>query len=273
MNLKDKMTPLKGYFRIETYDKHDKLINVYEDNNRIMVRVPYNFACVTYGMGCAGFGDWPSGGLNIEDLAISCIAIGTDGVDDEGELKEVSCDRDMLYSEENLWQAQATGSISELDIDMDKYVYQTSFDTNINPINNDDMVKATKSSEGPSFPWDFSTNYPKFYRMSGPGNGLEFEDTSMTVLSKIDSLELKYEFTLGQFAGNGVWMKAPTFNEAALYMRYIPTSVVNQYPSADILGAMFSMKTFPNQYKTEACYFRIKWNIIFGESECTKDSI
>jgi len=34
--MKDKMIPTKGYFKIEKYDKDDNLIDEYEDFNKIM---------------------------------------------------------------------------------------------------------------------------------------------------------------------------------------------------------------------------------------------
>ena len=269
MQVTENMIPTRGEFTIETYDVNDNLIDTYNDNNRILARVPFNFSCMSYGTGCNGFGDeWPDD-INLDDFKIGTLAIGTDGIDVNGDIKVIECNRNMLYSEQNLWIAQSTSTITSQIDDMNKYVYQTTFDTQANGTTDPEkMIGAVKTSEGPSFPWDIPNNLPAYYRSIPDGaNGLLLEDTSMTVSSNHQELILKYEFTLGQFAGNGIWEYAPAFSEAALYMRYEPkdqTSNIDGKP----LGSMFSMKTFPKQYKTEACYFRIKWNIIFGTNVC-----
>lgn len=271
----EKMKPTRGEFTIETYDLDDNLIDTYSDHNQIMARTPFNYACLTYGAGCNGFNnEWP---LNptFDDFRVGVLAVGSDGVDEDGIPKTIECNRNMLYSEQNLWAAQTAGSISGQDTDLNKYVYQTSFDTVANDSSDETkMMEAIKTTEGPSFPWDFDNNIPEFYRMvPDNSNGLEFSDTSMTVKTNHQELTLAYEFTLGQFAGNGVWELAPAFSEAALYMNYIPRDAEGSGIDGKPLGAMFSMKTFPKHFKTEACYFRIKWNLIFGTNVCPENQV
>lgn len=272
--INDKMVPTKGVFTIETYDVNNNLIDVYTDNNQIMARVPYNYACMTYGAGCNGYeNEWQSG-ITLSDLNIATIALGTDGVDENNIPKKIDCNRNMLFSEVNLWDAQSNSTITGQNEDMNKYVYQTSFTTVPNPSSDPAfMTPVSKVSEGPSFPWDFTNNKPLYYRMIPDGsNGLLLSDTSMEVKTNHTDLTIKYEFTLGQFAGNGAWNLAPAFSEAALYMKYIPTSLSGSGIDGKPLGAMFSMKTFPKHFKTEACYFRIKWNLIFGTNVCAKNN-
>ena len=60
------MMPTRGEFTIETYDIDNNLIDTYQDNNKIMARVPFNFSCMSYGAGCDGFNnEWP------DDLVLS----------------------------------------------------------------------------------------------------------------------------------------------------------------------------------------------------------
>lgn len=274
-NLIDNMIPTRGEFTIETYDINDNLIDTYQDNNKIMARVPFNYSCLTYGAGCSGFsGEWPDN-PTLSDFKISTIAMGSDGVDEDGVPREIECNRGMLFSEQNLWQAQYNDTITEQAEDLNKFVYQSTFNTQPNLTTDEDfMTEAVKVNEGPSFPWDFDNNLPGYYKMVADGsNGLQFPDTSMEIKSNHKELTLRYEFTLGQFAGNGVWQLAPAFSEAALYMQYIPKHLDGSGIDGKPLGAMFSMKTFPKHFKTEACYFRIKWNLIFGTNTCPSDQL
>ncbi len=274
-NIIEKMKPTRGEFTIETYDINDNLIDTYQDNNRIMARTPFNFACMTYGAGCSGFNnEWPDN-ITLDDFRVGAVAIGTDGIDEDDIPKEIECNRNMLFSEQNLWLAQAADAVTGQDTDLNKFVYQTSFNTQTNNSTDiEKMMPVVKTTEGPSFPWDYDNNLPAYYRMIPDNiNGLQFPDTSMEIVSNHQELTLKYEFTLGQFAGNGVWQLAPAFSEAALYMKYIPKDAAGSGIDGKPLGAMFSMKTFPKHFKTESCYFRIKWNLIFGTNTCPKNQL
>ncbi len=266
-SFEDKLKPVKGYFSIETYDKNDNLINFYEDRNKIMARVPYTIVGLFYGSESRGYNNELPPNTPASDLAIGTIAIGTDGIDSAGFEREIECNRDMLFSEKKLWEGKDLNTNSNSLEDINKFVYQTSFSSNIpNEQNPEELVKASKITEGPSFPWDSSENKPLYYRADSTNN--DFEDTSMTVKSSMLDGYISYEFTLGQFAGNGIWTQAPAFSEAALYMKYIPASYATSVDDGRPLGALFSMKTFPKQFKTEACYFRIKWKLIFGTESC-----
>ena len=278
-SLKNKLQPVKGHFVIESYDKDNNLIQKYEDHNTIMTRVPFNFLSMTYGGGRRGIAtpdgleaEWPDD-ITLDDFVIHAFAIGTDGTENDLP-KEVTTDRDMMWSEEKLWEAWRNNSITQGTQDMDKYIYQIHFSPS--HFTGPQLVYANKENEGPSFPWDLGTNKPIFYDMPGndPSNGTQDENTSMMIKSSNDNLRIDYEVVLGQYAGNGIWELAPRYNEAALYMKYIPKHLNDGIPESDPrwvpnkpIGALFSMKSFPDVPKTEACWFKIHWTIIFGDGD------
>ncbi len=152
-------------------------------------------------------------------------------------------------------------------------MYQTHFE--VSHKTGPNLVKADKSTEGPSLPWDCNDNKPTYYNMPyDPNNGTQNEATSMTVKSTNENLQIDYEFTLGQYAGNGIWDTPVEYSEAALYMKYVPRHLDDGLSPSDPsfvfgkpLGALFSMKTFPKVFKTEACWLKIHWTIVFGEGE------
>jgi len=280
MNLKSKLQPVKGYFSIEVYNSEsNELIHKYEDYNQIMTRVPFNFLSMTYGGGRRGIAspdglqaEWPSN-IRLTDFVIDCVAFGTNGTEDEIP-KEITPDRDWMFSEENLWEAWANNTINQTEQDMDKYIYQTHFEVShgTGPV----LEPADKVTEGPSFPWDLGLNVPIYYDMDAndPNNGTTNPATSMSVKSSNENLRIDYEFLMGQYAGNGIWEHAPRFSEAGLYMKYNPVHLDDNilpgmpgYVPNKPLGALFSMKTFPDVPKTEACWFKVHWTIIFGNSD------
>ncbi len=274
MELQETFNAPQGYFTIKVYDKNDKLIQKYEDPNQIMTRVPFNFLSMSYGGGRRGIGtpdglspEWPQD-VKLSDFVIDCIALGTDGIDENEDPKALTPDMDMLFSEIRLWDGWANNTNTNSPDDMNKYIYQTHFDTS--HATGDILEPATKINEGPSFPWDTVNNIPTYYSMdsNNPSSGGQNEATSMTVKSKNQDVIIDYEFVLGQYAGNGIWEKAVAFTEAGMYLRYDPIhlsddSGIQNKP----LGALFSMKTFPKVYKTEACWLKIHWTVVFGNSE------
>ena len=40
----ERMQPIKGYFKVERFDENGKLLETYEDFNKIMARVPELYA-------------------------------------------------------------------------------------------------------------------------------------------------------------------------------------------------------------------------------------
>ncbi len=191
--------------------------------------------------------------LSIEDMELVCFAIGTDGIDSDGAPKEYDSTRVRLFSEDNFWNDGAQYN----DSDMKRYVYQVTFEQTDNENVAEDL---NTTNEGATFPVDASGN-PMRYRE----NIIGVDATKLTVNSTFSNNIIEFNFHLGQFAGNGCerWSLAPKFSEAALYMRRSATSL------GDHLGTIFSMRTFPELPKTDACSIKIKWVIDFnvtGES-------
>ncbi|RLD45396.1 MAG: hypothetical protein DRI86_05640 [Bacteroidetes bacterium] len=278
-NFKERLQPVQGIFTVQVFNEHDVLIQEYKNKNTIMTRVPFNFLSLSYGGGRAGISrdgvqaEWPV--MNLEDFNIDCIALGTDGVDQAFAPKEVLPNRDRLFSEDNLWDAYEAGTITQLEEDKDKYIYQMHFKTShdTGPV----LANGIKINEGPSLPWCSDDNVMKYYNMAYDPtnqNGTNTDATSMSIKSSNTNLRIDYEFVLGQYAGNGIWDTAVEYSEAALYMKYNPNhlgrGVACDHPDylfGDPLGALFSMKTFPVVKKTEACWMKIHWTIIFGDAD------
>jgi hypothetical protein len=153
-----------------------------------------------------------------------------------------------------------------------KYVYQSTFevpsrgDQGYNPSNS---VAFDVQNEGSTYPvWDATdpllpsadfVGYPKEYRKQPKQD----KDYSLTGTVRVMGNMVEYNFTLGQFVGNNVSSGITTFTEAAMYFRYLKNENPNDPQNGNPLGQLFSMKTFPPQYKDSSCSLKITWKLYF----------
>ncbi len=226
---------LVGQFGIQVLSPDGEVLSEFYDQNKIVDNVPFQFSRLI-------------AGETTPDLNIVTIALGTGGTL-SGTPKEVPGYRNRLFSEADFWDNGPVGD----DTDVNKYVYQTTFDID-SPINSTPK-KLIINNEGGTFPE--TNSIPDSFR-GAPG---AFPEESFDGTIAFNGYSIKYEFLLGQLRGNGLntWADAPAFSEAALYMSHNSTSG----PTVD-LGTIFSMKTFPDHIKTEDCYIKITWELIFG---------
>jgi len=251
--MQDKMIPIKGYFKIEKI-KDQKVIDTYEDKNTIMARIPELFAGMSSGYFQA----------NLDKYTIGCIALGTGGstIDTLGNEvpKAVRDNRQMLFSEYDFWNTPNQISQGQTPIlDKNKYVYQLSFyneprgDLNQNISTSADLLLSNEGSTYPHTDW-----VPDTYR-STPYSYVTDNQHGLTGNMNLRQNAITYTFTLGQFTGNNSDNTAKAYTEAGLYF--------NLGKDADIigkpLGTLFSMKTFPSQFKTSDCALRITWRLFF----------
>lgn len=239
--MKDTYNIVNGYFKIESFDLEGNLISSYEDKNQIMDNVPELFSSVVAGADT----------ITSEDLKVTCIALGTDGIVDRNLTldvpKTVDPSRTRLFAEENFWANGNTGN----DDDMYRYVYQATFDAG-DPT--ETLTLATNLNEGTTYP--ATGNVPDSYRGETTGAPV----ISLTTKTSKVGTTIDFEFELGQLTGNGLgsWTLSPAFSEAALYMDYLSDETGNP------LGSVFSMKTFPHHFKTEGCILKLSWTLVFN---------
>jgi hypothetical protein len=243
MKINDKTKYVEGYFKIQAFDTEGKEIYHFEKKNKVMDSVANFFSRIV-----AKKEDFYSPPLVAQDLEMITFALGTDGVDSAGNPKEFLSSRNRLHAEDNFWN----DGVSYNDGDMKKYVYQVTFEQ---PPQEDQEVDLVTQNEGATFPVDQNL-LPLRYRDVIIG----VDSTKLTGTVEYHNNVIKFKFTLGQFAGNGcpTWNLAPTFSEAALYMRRGNTTL------GDHLGSLFSMRTFPALPKTDACSIKIEWVIDFN---------
>jgi hypothetical protein len=239
-NLYEKVPKLvKGFFKIETINANTgEVINSYEEQNKVVIWVYELFSKSVYG--------YTPEVPNIDDFRIHSLALGTNGMNPDGTLKDISNTQERLYSEDNFWNMN-------LYPENQSYVYQVTLDK---PSTNDEHY-AFKLNEGATYPHDGGT--PKEYRGT-PYNNEEGIESSVTIKRSFHNNILKQEIYMGKLVGNGhpMWDNPPKYSEAALYMTPMAT------PSGDYLGLMFSMKTFPEMPKTENCVIKIQWDLDFN---------
>jgi len=244
-NLLDEKIPVlvKGHFKIQSIDaKTGKVLQEYEDYNKVVIWVYQMFASIVYGYSDTSLPE-------IEDFMIHSFAIGTNGVEPNGELKPIEYNSTKLYSETNFWDTpDYTGE------ERNAYVYQATF---AKPSTVDTHF-STKYNEGATYP-AWSLGEPKAYRGT-PYNSEHGVNGALSIRRSFSNSILRQEFYLGTLAGNGhpMWDEAPEFSEAALYMPKNATA------KGDSLGTLFSMKTFPKMKKTDACVIKINWNLDFS---------
>ncbi len=263
----DKMKPIKGFFKVERLNPNGEVIDSFEKKNMVMARVPEVIAGQVSGL----YQKY------VQDHLIASIAIGTGGLRKNAlgglDPTPVQNDRVSLFSERNFWKTKQDAAAGRPTIPMmDKFVYQSTFEAS--PFG--DMGGNTAASSelsiqnfGPTYPiWESSDpllpnnsfiGFPKSYRGNKPG-ALNNEKFTGTVSQRQNMIE--YNFTLGQFAGN--WPNVLVgYNEAALYMRLDSNNSPGKPENGNPLGTLFSMVTFPNQWKDNTCAIRINWKIYF----------
>ena len=226
---------VQGYFKIEVIE-NDKVIQEYEDYNKVLVWVYKQFGEAVYAYNPPA----------CDDFRISCFALGTDGLTSDNTPKDIPVDKKRLDSEDNFWNIQYWPPEKS-------YVYQVTF---AKPSSYDKHL-VLKENEGATWPHIYSD--PVRYR----GKPLNYDDeleAGMAIQRSFSGGILKQEFYLGKLAGNGhpAWDDPVKFSEAALYM---PVGSTEQ---GDYLGTMFSMKTFPEMTKTLSCVIKITWDIDFN---------
>jgi hypothetical protein len=226
---------VKGYFKIELL-KDDEVLYEYEDKNKVLIWVYKNFSNTVYGFNVP----------DIDDCRIHAVALGTDGVELNGSLKEIQYDRKRMYSEDRFW----TGDFF---LGEKSYVYQATFGRP----SSEGTHYAFKYNEGTTFPHHAGS--PKNYRGQAY-NDIEEKEAGLSIERYFANNTIYQTIYLGKLAGNGhpMWDNPPKFSEAALYM----TSGATE--SGDYLGTLFSMKTFPEMPKTDGCVIKIQWNLDFN---------
>ncbi len=262
--MQDKMTEIRGYFKVDSLDKNGKIISTYEDNNTVMARIPELFA-------------GQASGLYVNDITnyvICTIALGTGGVknDDLGNKipKSVRDNRSMMFAEEAFWNisdvASDTGDPAVLV--EESTVYQQTFAVNpTGDLGSNTAIFANCGliSNGSTLPFDTVTGLPTSY-VNRPYGAPPADNENIKVEIMNRGREIKYIFTVGQFAANSSTDTAIPYSEAAMYMKvnsdavlFSPPAVVTENP----LGQLFSMKTFEPQYKNSTCSLRIEWSLFF----------
>ena len=237
LNMYERIPKLvNGHFKIESIDENGNIIESYEDNNKVVVWVYRLLAESVYGNITPG----------IDDFRIHSLALGTDGVNPDGTLKDIANEQKRLYSEDRFWN----GNFGEPN---KAYVYQITFEKP----STDTMHKAVKINEGATYP--HYGGLPKAYR-GDPLNADNEVEGGVSIERGYSNLVITQEIYVGKLAGNGhpMWTEPVKYSEAALYMTSGATD------QGDYLGTMFSMKTFPEITKTDACVIRISWNLDFS---------
>lgn len=269
----EQMKEIKGYFKIEKFDAEGNLLTTYEDYNKIMTRIPELYAGL-----CSGFFK-----RDADTYAIHAVALGTGGTtyDSLGKEipKEISPAREQIFSEESFWNDLGDQTNGRPVIDEHKIVYQRTWENVPYGDQGSNVSGGTTNSggtEGCTYPLDIlynlntpatcnGTEYsliPNAYRTSYSGDDLL---NAFSVQSYLEGSVITYQIELGQFAGNNVDGSNRLYTEAGLYMEYLAnidpktTSVC----TGDPLGQLFSMKTFPPQFKNNTCALKITWKLYF----------
>jgi len=274
-----KMKPIKGYFKVERLDKDGKILSTYEDYNTIMARVPALYAGLAAGM------------LNkdVQDFCINSVALGTAGTEFDGYGNEipkmVSDDRVQLFSEENFWNDYSNKLNGKPTLDIHQQVTQRTWE----PIPYADTSSDTSTpkvmsggNQGQTFPIETTIDENNTFTCLENGKTYskipeKISNTRTKYRSPVDitkpeetlNVQVSYEgntvtfiIEMGQYMGNYDSDEYKAYTEAALYMRYLENNS-DSLCSGDTLGQLFSMKTFPPQYKNSSCTIRIVWKLYF----------
>jgi len=246
----DKMIPIRGYFKVERIID-GKVVDTYEDKNTVMARIPQLFA----GMASGYYTE------NLDKYMIGCIAVGTGGTRldtlDNEVPKLVRDNRTMLFSEFDFWNTPTQISEGQPPVsDKNKLVYQTSFNVPTRGDNGENTATPAPievQNEGATYPHTDWT--PDNYR----GTPAVLPEDGVIGTMSLQQNVIQYNIVMGQYAGNNDNDSARGYTEAGLYLK------LNEdiYSTGNPLGTLFSMKTFPPQWKTSECSLRIEWKLFF----------
>jgi hypothetical protein len=173
---------VKGHFKIQVVNPDtNEVIDSYEDYNKVVVWVYKYF-------GEAVYGNIPP---EIDKFRIHSFAIGTDGIDQNGRLKDISDNQKQMFSEIKFWK----GAVP-IEEERHAYVYQISFDKPDTYTDN----YAYKTDEGATYP--AYSNVPKDYR-GHPYNELDELEGCVSMKRSFENGVLKQHIYVGKLAGNG----------------------------------------------------------------------
>lgn len=256
----DKMKPIKGYFKVDKI-VDGEIVDTYEDKNTVMARIPQLYA----GQASGKFK------RDIDQYVIGCFALGTGGTrtDTLGNevIKTVRDDRNMLFSEFDFWNTPTQITEGQPAVPDDKkLVHQVTFE----------VAPDGDNGLNPSFlqPWS-RVNYgdnsvhtdwipdPAVYRNTVPPVD---DDHAIVGEVSLQQNVIEYNITVGQFAANADNDNAIPYTEAGLYLKLGADSALDENNEVIVgkpLGTLFSMKTFPAQWKNSTCSLKIQWKLFF----------
>lgn len=259
----DKMRPIRGHFKVDKI-VDGEVVDTYEDKNTVMARIPELYA----GMVSGNYTQ------DLDLYSIGAIAIGTGGtrIDELGnEVPKIVRDtRSMLFSEHDFWNTPTQIAQDQPAVlDKNKLVYQTTFGVVPRGDTGQNTAFATPieiKNEGTTYPHgpcvEKPTNpewTPCDYR--GPARAAASGEAADGVTGEI-SLQanvIYYSVTIGQFTANNDDDSAIGYSEAGLYLKLGRDTEAEGNP----LGTLFSMKTFPQQWKNSTCSLKIEWRLYF----------
>ncbi len=230
--MKDQISkPLCGYFAIDMFDEDGKNIHHYEDPNQIMNQVGVVFSNYV-------LGDNPN--LLLDSAQLGAIVVGSNGVTGDGSPKYINRKRPRLFSETNYWK-------SGKKTPQDSYLYQSTFDLKtIDPATN----VVTLLKEGSNYDSKGVETAAEYMGTPTPTN----KELGSTLFARVTPGKVVFIYEIKKLSGIG----SHKFSEAALYMR------LGAKPDGNPLGTIFSMKTFPEVEKTNACLLQLTWTIDFN---------
>ena len=230
--MKDQMNkPLEGYFALDMFDKNGKKIYHYEDSNQIMNQVGVVFSNYVLGNNPA---------LVVDSAQLGAIVVGSNGVTSDGTPKIIDPKREKLFSEYNYWD-------SGKKTPQDSYLYQSTFD--IKTIDAATNV-VTLLKEGSNYDSKGIETAAAYMGTPTTAN----KELGSNLFARVTPGKVVFIYEIKKLSGIG----SHKFSEAALYMK------LGAKPDGNPLGTIFSMKTFPEVEKTNACLLQLTWTIDFN---------
>lgn len=232
----------KGHFKIETLDKNDNIIDVYEDHNFIMLPARRTISEM--------FTNTSHAGLKYLILGTGGTSNGTPITESNGFNKL----RTSLYSEYRTLYNQNTYHIYKHEIIRVGAKYyknlQEDGDYFLNSTNLSDTTKYLEVQKPYTYKLEVKTNV-----FDGDTNIAKNSDNSCVISyttdsgDNLDNTSVTYTFEVGMSQANGqdTEREISTFNEAGMYIN----------------NRLFCMKCFNDKVKDNSTKFRITWTIIF----------
>ena len=249
----DKTNKVRGYFKYILKDaKTGEVLDRYEEENRIMSQVPKMYFELVSGLKTPSAKDTTST-LKAEDFRLCTVVLGNKGFDDKtGAPKNVDPDAE---------------TINALEKSGGKYVGEAYQATWKNLTEQESMrpagkpaIGCLKQSEGLS-----SAVTPKKFNgtpvITDPNKPLTTE-SGLDVVTSVKDGVITFNLSLLEKTGNGI-----TFSEAALFVRHEQDPGFAKPATAlttEKLGTIFSMKTFKEVKKTNACVLELEWKLDFN---------